>query len=158
MKRNSANKQIPRDIDPGQEIWVPKEEIIKKYGVRDRTLTYWRGEEKIRYKTIRNRTYYIEDDVREMVEKQNRPKKYFGIRKTYIIKKLKNLDPVLGAVILGGGYALANGLKSATGPWWTFIIYNFVFCLTLTIGLIYGIVKLIKYCIRRYLKKKNSSK
>lgn len=150
MKKNSSNNHSPDENDPDKEKWVPKKEIMKKYKVRDRTLTYWRGRGKIRYINVKNRTYYIEDEVRVMVEKQNRPKKYFGIRKTYLIRKLKNIDPVLAAVVLGLAFAFANGLDFSNRVWWIFLLKNGVFSFTLLVGIIYGTVKLIIFTWNRF--------
>ncbi len=152
MSKNSRNNQSSQDNDPCEEQWVSKNEILKKYDVSDRNLTYWRGIGKIRYKNVRNRTFYIESDVAAMAEKQKKPKTYFGIRKPYFPKKLKDIDPVLGAVIIGLIYTVANGIELPHGPWYRIILYNWTFFFIIIIAIVYGGVKLMKYGWRGFFK------
>jgi len=153
MKQNPSNLQSSEDSELNQEPWVPKNEIMKKYNVSERKLTYWRGKGKISYQNIRNRTFYKESEVHAMVEKQNQPKKYLGIRKAYIIRKLKNIDPVLSAMVLGLLNAWAIGLNSNSNVF-LFMLYNTAFSMIMIVGIIYYTIKLIKYTWRQLFRKR----
>lgn len=148
MNNGAPNQPLPSNPDPGQEKWISKAEVKDLFPVNDRTLKYWRDQKKVRFKTIRNRTYYIESDVRAAFEKYNRPKKFLGMRHSIVKRKIRSINYVLGMVILAISWAFFTGIE-LTGPWYNMILSNFFLALVLFIALIYGIVQLIRYIWKR---------
>jgi hypothetical protein len=151
VKDDSPNHPSEDNTEPGQEKWISKTEAINLYGVTDRNLKYWRSNNKIEYKLVKNLTFYLEHEVRAMAEKQTRPKKRF--RKEFIAKKLGSIDYVLGVVIFAVGWAWATGIN-LEGPWWNVVIRNMFLSLVFFVAIIYGIVRFIQFIRRRYFRKK----
>ena len=148
MNDGVPNQPSPSNPDPGQEKWISKAEVKALFPVNDRTLKYWSDEKKVRFKTVRNRTFYIESDVRAQFELYKRPKKFLGMRHSTVKRKIRAINYVLGMVILALGWAIFTGID-LTGPWWNIVMHNFFLALVLSIALIYGIVKLIQYIWKR---------
>ena len=153
MNDDLLNQPSSKGANPNQEKWVSKKEIQKRFKVSDRNLTYWRGLGKISYKKIRNRTYYIASEIQAMVKKQSRPKKFVGIRKVYIKRKLDSMDAVLGVAIIALVYLWIHGVDFSVRPWWVIILDNGEVAIVLSVCLVYGLVRLIIYLWRRHFRK-----
>src|SRR4051812_25880615 len=100
MNDDVPNQPSPSNSDPGQVNWISKAEVKALFPVSDRTLKYWRDEKKVKFKTVRNRTFYVESDVRAEFEKYKRPKKFLGMRHSTVKRKIRTINYVLGMVLL----------------------------------------------------------
>ena len=146
MNNDTPNKPGSEDPGPGQEKWISREEVKKLFpGIPDRQLKYWRDYKKIRSKTVRNQTFYIESDIREMVKHQSRPLKYIRARVKWVQKKLGTLDPVLLIALLTVVFLFVvnkSYVKNAVYDYWDFatpFLFLLAFCA------IYGLIKGIQY-------------
>jgi len=146
MNSDSPNNPGSPDPGPGQEKWISRKEVKKLFPqIPDRQLKYWRDYKKIRSKTVRNQTFYIESDIREMVKHQSRPLKYIRARVKWVAKKVGTINPVLLIALLTVVFLfLVNKsyFKNAVYDYWDFanpFLGVLFFCA------IYGLVKGIQY-------------
>ena len=94
------------DQNPGKEVWLSREEVLKRFNIPDRTLKYWRDEKKIIFKKVRNSIYYLESSITAKSKKYSRPKKFLGMR--YAKKRaLVSMNPVLAIDILAVAFWFA---------------------------------------------------
>jgi hypothetical protein len=163
LKDDSTHQPPPPDPGSGQEEWIPKEKILEIFPtLKDRTLTEWRSDKKIRYKiarykNIKNYSWYIESEVRAMVEHQDRPKKYPRSRAKYIPKKLANIDK--GVLVLVG--LLGLFLAYFSPPWGNKTFSRFEVLLPFYVTgfflVIYWLVKLIRYTRKRFFHREENN-
>src|SRR5690348_363766 len=152
MKDEIPHQSSAETPDPGQEIWLSKEEVMKRYKVTDRQLEYWRDIGRVRYKKIKHRTYYLETEIQAQVKLLARPKKFLFIRKDLLGIKIRRIDPPLAILIVASCFLLSDGLR-VKAPWQFWIIYNWPSIELILVALIWYLVRLIKYTWKRLFAK-----
>jgi hypothetical protein len=153
MKDVLPHKPSPENPDSGQETWLSKEEVMKRYNVSDRQLEYWRRDRgKIRYKKINHLTYYVESEIQEQVKLLARPKKFIFIRKNLIGEKLRTIDPPLVLLLVAACLLLANGFQN-TEVLLAWLIYNWAPVFLIATALLWYLIRLIIYFYKRYFEK-----
>lgn len=158
MKQNSLQQPGIKDPEFSQENWISREEVKNLFpAVTDRQLKYWRESKKVRSQTIKNRTSYIESDVREQLKKLELPIKRARRRAKWIQKKFASINPVFGIAFLTVLFLFVTNksyLKNATYNFWDFatpFLFLLFFCS------IYGLVKLIAYLWKRWFRKNDEN-
>jgi hypothetical protein len=131
-------------------VWLSTEEVLKQFpSVSKRTLKYWRESKKIMFNMVRQRTSYLESSIRAQVAKQNIPKKYFGIRKSYIKKKLASINPGIALLIIAAGLVFVNmPIFFNKKQTYTLGQVYFIVYFLLALALVYFMVQLIRYLWR----------
>ena len=158
MKGNSFKKLPARKPLSGQEEWISKEKVMELFPtLLDRTLEEWRSKKKINYiKDKSNDTFYLEDEVRAMMEHRDRPKKYPRVRNKYIPKKLATLDNGVIVLLVVLGFVFAYFF----GPWdnksFSKFEVQFPFYLMGFFAAVYWVVRGIQMIWKRFFRKEEN--
>jgi hypothetical protein len=158
MKKDSLHLPGKTDPVPDPEIWISRQEVKRLFpDVQDRQLKYWRDSKKIRSKTVRNQTWYIESEVRAMTKLYSRPLKYVRSRAKWLRKKLPTINPVLAIAVLTILFLFAINKSYFKKPVYDFWDFATPFLLLLFFCFIYGFVKLIEYLWQRIFPRKQDN-
>jgi hypothetical protein len=151
MKDDTPHQLVAKTPDPDQERWLSKDEILKLFpSITERQLKYWRDNDKIEFKTIRQRSYYLESSVRVQVEKLKTAKPYSRIIN---LLELRTIDPPIAILIVAAGCLFMDDF-SFTDPWLFWITKNWPSVELIIIALGWYLVRWIKNIRKRYLEKK----
>jgi hypothetical protein len=151
MKDDTPHQPLAETPDPDHEGWLSRDEILELFpSITERQLKYWRDTDKIEYKTIRKRSYYLESSVRIQVELLKTPKKYWRLKN---LLELRTIDPPIAILIVAGGFLFMNDF-SFKDPWQAWFFKNWPSIELITIALGWYLVRWIKHIRKPFLEKK----
>jgi hypothetical protein len=151
MKDDTPDQPLAETPDAGQEQWLSRDEILELFpSVTERQLKYWRDNDKIEFKTIRKRSYYLESSVRVQVEKLKTAKPYSRIIN---LLELRTIDPPIAILIVAAGFLFMNDF-SFKDPWQAWFFKNWTSIELITIALGWYLVRWIRNTRKRYQEKK----
>lgn len=117
---------------------------------------YWRRYKKVRFETKRNVTYYVDNDIRAMVERQSRAKK--RIRYQWVKKKLATINVMVGILVVSAGicfvYFMDPFTKNTLSKFEVFLPFMAIFIF----AFIYWTVRLIQYLWKISFRKNGNTK
>jgi hypothetical protein len=153
MQDGSTNQSSSDNPDSGEEKWISTKEVLKIFPISGRTLKHWRDTKQIKFKTIRKRSFYIESNIRLRVEEYSQPKKFLGMRKSSLEKKLRSIDIVLGIGIVVFLFWFVTKPLNSSDPY-TFKDISFGFKMILGICVFYGFLRLVIFLWKKFFRKK----
>jgi hypothetical protein len=153
MKIDSSQKLMP---DSSQEVWLSKKEIKALFPVADRTLRYWRNKKKVRFKIVKKDSYYLEREIRVLMENRAQPQKKIPLHKR-IRRKLLKADRfyilAIGALIPGLFYLKPGSKNKVYTTWEVYRPIVYFLCL----AFIYGVVRWIIFYRKENIRKRGLS-